>query len=205
MIRWLNGWKVIALVAVVSGCAEPDESEETMVGVSFLAEYADIYGDITVEFEGSDATITVSGGEPTSCVDSNVPVGATYRAKSSRGFSWKGVVSRSQGGCETVALTAEEALEVFHAVVAHDPWGLPLVVSVGGEVVGTLVESWKPNPYYDLDELDCANFREYFLDAARQGKAVVVPVAEGQTSIEFWVGEMRHVVSYAGGECIGMS
>lgn len=193
---------VVASLLLGLGCGDVDEESrrDQVHLVSFVADYPDVYGDILVEIEGTSVSFPV-GPDESPCVEVKAPEGTSYRASSSRGFSWSGTVGGRSRSCSTIALGAGDVVEVLHAIIAPNPWEVPAAIKVDGEPAGTLMKSWHPNPFDDLETIDCLSIRAYFLDAHREGKAIVIPLAEGQT-VEILKGDRsRQVISWDGATC----
>lgn len=150
-------------------------TEAESFSLSFETDYLDIYGDISIEFEGTGHTWVLSAEKPTGCIEWNAGQVA-YQARSSRGFTWEGSMALSRGDCPTVSLDAEHAKDTWLAITEHDASSVPVEVGIDGETVGTVLQSWIPSSPHADDAMDCGRLRRHFLDSAREGKAVILPM-----------------------------
>ncbi|WP_373044002.1 hypothetical protein [Vulgatibacter sp.] len=166
----------------------------TASSVGVRADYADIYGPLTIAFAELEDEATIAPSDVLGCAEPLIGVDAgslTWTAASESGFDWSGTLEVAHGACTELDFRAEESPALLVAVYVQDSEKLPAVVSRDGEAVGTLNQAWTPRPDLELEDLSCPRVRAYFLDAARAGKAMVFGVSESASWVDF-------LVEYAG-------
>ncbi len=190
----------VALLCACSDATDSHGSNPTASSVGLGADYADIYGPLTVAFAELEHEATIAPSDALGCDEPLLEVDTevlSWTATSESGFDWSGTLDIAHGACTEVALRAEESPALLVAVFVDSDEKLPGVVSRDGEVLGTLEQAWTPHPELELEDLSCASVRAYFLDAARAGKAMVFGVSESAGWVDF-------LVDYSGGGSSGI-